>query len=380
LEAIISFEDLFTRKINHIHVAGEGEVSAILNDDLDGKKHQRFILSLDEHKTLLIINNIDEFPRVEPLNIGDKVEFSGEYVWNRHGGMIHWTHEDPHNLHEAGYVRVSAKKSEAGDPEISFPLGRYRHYKGNFYELTGFAVHSETLEHMVIYKALYGEGRTWVRPQTMWDEWVEKDGERVRRFEFIGNAGGETLILASASPRRRELMGLTGYSYEVKTAAADETISPGVGYAEAVKRNAARKARAVAKTNPGRTVIGADTIVVIDKTLLGKPRDARDAIRMLKLLSGRKHYVYTGVCILKNKRKVTFYEKTTVQFRELSDDEIASYVETGEPLDKAGAYGIQQLGAALVKGVNGDYFNVVGLPVARLTSELKKFTEKPDGC
>lgn len=106
MTAEIKFEELVSRKISHIQVRGEGVVSSILNDDLKGRKHQRFVLRLAHHKTLLILNNIDIFPRLEPLEIGDRVEFYGEYVWNRHGGALHWTHHDPNGKRDDGYVKV----------------------------------------------------------------------------------------------------------------------------------------------------------------------------------------------------------------------------------------------------------------------------------
>lgn len=193
MDAIVSFEDLFERKINRIQVKGEGIVTTILNDDLVGRKHQRFILELALHKTLLVVNNIDIFPRLDPLNVGDCVEFFGEYVWNRHGGIIHWTHYDPRGQRDNGYVKVVADDEPIAaviaDAPLSDapPLGLYRHYKGNLYDLIGFALHSETLEEMVIYKALYGERRTWVRPLSMWSELVYIDGKPVKRFEHIQN-------------------------------------------------------------------------------------------------------------------------------------------------------------------------------------------------
>lgn len=183
MDTIVSFEELFARQISHIQVKGEGIVTVILNDDLKGRKHQRFVLELAIHKTLLVLNNIDIFPRLSPLEVGDRVEFYGEYVWNRHGGIIHWTHYDPKGTRGDGYVKVITNVyAEERGP---IPLGTYRHYKDNLYEVTGFAVHSETLEDMVIYKALYGEMKTWVRPLTMWEDLVEIDGKSVRRFEAI---------------------------------------------------------------------------------------------------------------------------------------------------------------------------------------------------
>lgn len=135
---------------------------------------------------------------------------------------------------------------------------------------------------------------------------------------------------------------------------------------------AQRKAQAVFKDFPSAFVIGADTIVVADGRILGKPENQAEAVSMLKMLSGRQHDVYTGVSILAPNVSTNFFEKTEVVFWELSDEEIMSYVQSGEPLDKAGAYGIQELGGMLVKKINGDYFTVVGLPIARTVRELKK--------
>jgi len=181
MKAIVSFEELFLRRISHIQVRGEGVVTAILNDDLVGRKHQRFVLALAPHKTVLVLNNIDVFPRLAPVAVGDLVEFYGEYVWNRHGGIIHWTHDDPHGVRDDGYVKVVADGTGGGP----IPLGTYRHYKGNLYAVVGFALHSETLEEMVIYQALYGEMKTWVRPLSMWGELVDVAGKKVPRFKEV---------------------------------------------------------------------------------------------------------------------------------------------------------------------------------------------------
>ena len=182
MNTIISFEELFYRKISHIQIKGEGVVTSILNDDLVGRKHQRFVLELAHHKTVLVLNNIDMFPRLEPLEIGDRVEFYGEYIWNRHGGVLHWTHYDPKGIREDGYVKVVTEDSYDGKNPL--PFGRYRHYKGGLYAVTGFAINSETMEDMVIYQALYGERRTWVRPLSMWETPIDLNGKTVKRFEL----------------------------------------------------------------------------------------------------------------------------------------------------------------------------------------------------
>ena len=180
------------------------------------------------------------------------------------------------------------------------------------------------------------------------------------------------LILASASPRRREILKNAGYSFRVVTSDADEALPDGITPAKAVKLLAKIKNEAI-KSKPDETVVSADTIVVCEGKILGKPKNEKDAFKMLKTLSGRKHSVYTGVCIRKGGKIKTFYEKTAVYFYELSDSEIREYIATGEPMDKAGAYGIQCKGATLVRKIDGDYFNVVGLPIARLVRELKEF-------
>jgi len=188
MDAEISFDELFEKQISHIQISGEGIVSAILNDDLKGHKHQRFIVRLAEHKTLMILNNIDIFPRLSPLNIGDKVAFSGEYVWNRHGGLLHWTHADPQGIHKEGYVNIAAESASAligGKKPI--PLGQYRHYKGGECRVTGFAIHSETLEDLIIYtyEEPAGTSGTWARPLSVWNENVSFGPKTVPRYKLI---------------------------------------------------------------------------------------------------------------------------------------------------------------------------------------------------
>ncbi len=183
------------------------------------------------------------------------------------------------------------------------------------------------------------------------------------------------LILASASPRRRELLELAGYDFRVVTSEVEEIINPQLEPNELVMSLAEQKAGAVAEKSPESAVIGADTVVVLDGRIMGKPKDEQDAIRMLKQLSGRVHDVYTGVCIVIAGNAHSFFECTRVRFCELCDDEIAAYVATGEPMDKAGAYGIQGKGCVLVEGIEGDYFNVVGFPVSRFCREIKRLTK-----
>ncbi|MBQ3127980.1 MAG: septum formation inhibitor Maf [Clostridia bacterium] len=181
------------------------------------------------------------------------------------------------------------------------------------------------------------------------------------------------IILASASPRRRELLALAGVDFAVKVADVEEVIPENASPDEVVKSLAIQKASAVAQENPDSIVIGSDTVVALDGVILGKPRDEEDAVRMLKTLSGRSHTVYTGVAIIHGEKTSNFCEATEVVFNSLTDEEIRNYVATKEPMDKAGAYGIQGKGCVLVEKIVGDYFNVVGLPVSRVYRELKSF-------
>ncbi len=183
----------------------------------------------------------------------------------------------------------------------------------------------------------------------------------------------QNLILASSSPRRKELLSILQIPFEVKASDVDETFQSELAPHEVVIDLADRKAKHVSKIHSSSIVIGADTIVVADGEILGKPKTPTEAFEMLKKLSGTTHSVYTGVAIVSAARTTTFYERTEVTFWELSDEEIHSYISTGEPFDKAGSYGIQGFGSTLVNRIAGDYFTVVGLPVARLVRELKPF-------
>lgn len=188
------------------------------------------------------------------------------------------------------------------------------------------------------------------------------------------------LILASSSPRRREILSLVYPSFQIITKDVDETVDPKLPPVEIVMNLAERKAKGVAEEYPDAFVVGADTIVYLDGSILGKPKDAEDAEQMLSRLSGTTHSVFTGVAICYKGKVDTFYERTDVTFWELTDDEISEYIKTGEPLDKAGSYGIQGIGATLVKEIHGDYYTVVGLPIAKLYRHLKKMgfgEEKP---
>ena len=172
------------------------------------------------------------------------------------------------------------------------------------------------------------------------------------------------LILASKSPRRKELLSLITDEFEIKSADVDETLPNGITPKEAVEYLSKIKAEPFA--NGVDTVIGADTVVCIDDKILGKPTDRNDAFNMLKALSGRHHSVFTGVTLITPDDTVTFSVETRVKFFKLSDTQINEYIKTGECDDKAGAYGIQGKGALLVEKIEGDYFNVVGLPISAL--------------
>ena len=172
------------------------------------------------------------------------------------------------------------------------------------------------------------------------------------------------LILASGSPRRRELLERVGLSFTVHPADVDETLVPGLTAQEQVMRLSQIKAEAVAKELTGDGVIlSADTVVVLDGTILGKPKNSADAERMLRALSGRGHLVLTGITVRRGPEIETRCEETEVHIRPLSQREIQTYVATGEPLDKAGAYGIQGYASLFVEKLVGDYYNVMGLPL-----------------
>ena len=180
------------------------------------------------------------------------------------------------------------------------------------------------------------------------------------------------VILASQSPRRRELLGMTGLDFVVQAADIDETMDPAKDPYDEVARVSRLKALAV-KREPEDIVVAADTIVVCGGQVLGKPKDEADALRMLRSLSGRTHQVMTGMTVLCGERRVTVTEQTGIHFRTLSDREILSYIATGDPMDKAGAYGIQGGAALFATGIEGDYYNVMGLPVCRLAVILRSF-------
>jgi septum formation protein len=182
------------------------------------------------------------------------------------------------------------------------------------------------------------------------------------------------IILASASPRRRELLTMLGLrDFKIIPAETDEETAhsdPG----DAVRHIALVKARKVAlSSREDDLVIAADTLVYLDGEAMGKPRDEDEARAMLERLSGARHSVYTGVAIVRGRQEMTFAEKSEVYFRTMSEGEIAAYVRTGEPMDKAGAYGVQGRGAVFIERIDGDFFNVMGLPLCRLVTALRRF-------
>ena len=180
------------------------------------------------------------------------------------------------------------------------------------------------------------------------------------------------IILASKSPRRKQLLSMMGLEFTVQTADIDETMDPSQTPAHEVAAVSARKAEKIAAQHPQDVIVSADTIVVIDGKILGKPKDEQDAARMLRLLSGRTHTVYTGLTVHANGKANTQVVSTGVTFRDLSDAEIAAYIETKEPMDKAGSYAVQGFFARYIDGLKGSYANVMGLPVHLVYQELKK--------
>ena len=180
------------------------------------------------------------------------------------------------------------------------------------------------------------------------------------------------IILASSSPRRTELLRLIRIDHEITPAHVDETQRAEEAPRVYAERLAREKAQAIAREHPDAVVVGADTIVVVDGHVLGKPEDATDAAAMLRHLSGRVHLVDTAIAVARNGAVKSAVEEVEVTFRTLSDAEIERYIATGEPMDKAGAYGIQGYGATIVQRVNGDYFAVMGLPLGLLVRLLRE--------
>jgi septum formation protein len=180
------------------------------------------------------------------------------------------------------------------------------------------------------------------------------------------------IILASASPRRKEILELADLKFDVMPSDAQE-ITTKTAPNEVVMELASIKAKDIYKKSEKQSmVVGADTVVAYQGQILGKPADEADAKRMLTMLSGQTHEVYTGVCVIEDGKTKTFYEETKVTFYEISDEQIDRYIKTGEPMDKAGSYGIQGKAAVFIKGIEGDYYNVVGFPIARFLQEITK--------
>ena len=178
------------------------------------------------------------------------------------------------------------------------------------------------------------------------------------------------LILASKSPRRKEILSNVGLDFEIYVSDTDESVPFGTLPYDAVMQISRRKAEAVrnalGEKAKGKIILGADTVVTLENRIIGKPKDKDDAVEILKSLSGKRHVVYTGFTVIKDDFLYSDFESTNVYFRSLTQEEIIAYVNSGEPMDKAGAYGIQQLGALLVNKIHGDYFNVMGLPINRI--------------
>ena len=183
----------------------------------------------------------------------------------------------------------------------------------------------------------------------------------------------QPIILASQSPRRRELLHLAEIDFEVIVADTDESYSAGLSFEETALHIARNKGIAVAKKNPNRTILAADTIVICNEKIIGKPQSREEAIAILTALSDNKHTVITGVYILKGEEEILFADSTTVSFHALTEEQIVYYVEKYKPYDKAGAYAIQEwIGAVGIKKIEGDFYNVMGLPVSRVVAALKE--------
>lgn len=181
------------------------------------------------------------------------------------------------------------------------------------------------------------------------------------------------LILASGSPRRQELLHLITDDFVIKTSEVDESAITAPDAKGLVQALAAAKAAAVARAYPGALVMGCDTVVDLDGRVLGKPRDAADAAEMMRALSGRRHLVHTGVCLLQGDRHEVFAQTSEVEFSPLSESEIAAYVATSEPYDKAGGYAVQGGAARFVRSIHGCYFNIMGLPVSAIYQHLQSW-------
>lgn len=190
-----------------------------------------------------------------------------------------------------------------------------------------------------------------------------------------------SIILASSSPRRKELMERMGLEFTIRTAQHDETMNPAGDPADEVADVSRRKASAIQPLcTEDDIIVAADTVVVCDGLIMGKPHDFEDAVNMLHRLSGREHQVMTGLTVSRGSRTETRTVITAVRFRPMSDAEIRAYVATGEPMDKAGAYGVQGLAAMFIEGLDGDFYNVMGLPLCTLAAMLRGYGVKLFGC
>ena len=186
------------------------------------------------------------------------------------------------------------------------------------------------------------------------------------------------LILASQSPRRKELLELADLKFTTHSADVDETLDLSCDLKEELKKLALKKARASEAHHPGCIALGADTTVILDNQILGKPKDVEDARRMLKALSGRRHEVMTSCALCCGNHEMTWVNTALVEFYDLDEEMIEWYISTKEPMDKAGAYGIQGKGALLIKGLDGDFYTVMGLPIADTVRRLKEFEKELD--
>jgi len=181
------------------------------------------------------------------------------------------------------------------------------------------------------------------------------------------------IILASASPRRQELLKELDLEFEIKAADIDESINTNNDLEEEIKKLAYRKAKHIYDSCPDALVIGADTIVTVDKQILGKPKDEEDAYHMLKTIQGRSHQVITGVALISKDKEDCFFSTSKVYMNEMDDEEIWNYIKTKEPLDKAGAYAIQGKAAKFISSIEGDYYAIMGLPIAEIYRRLKAY-------
>lgn len=180
-------------------------------------------------------------------------------------------------------------------------------------------------------------------------------------------------ILASKSPRRKEILSLCNIDFDIIVSDADETMNPDNDLKDEIQKLAMKKAKAVFDTHTDSIVIGADTIVVFNNKILGKPKDEQDAFNMLKMLQGNTHEVITGVCFMSKEKTSTLANVSLVHFDTMSDEEILEYIATKDPLDKAGSYGIQGLASKYIKGIEGDFFSIMGLPLHDVYTLLKQY-------